>query len=454
MRTKSTDQQYFDFSGKSRLKVVKEYRAKYRVISELMDDNPQLVSLVHQDLAQMLSQSKGGRKSEYTSEQILRALLVMFIEQDSYRQVVIRIENSEFLRGFVGLGIKPMMDYSFLNKAFCILSDKTWQTMNQLLARYAKQQGKISSEKLRLDTTVYETNIHYPTDSSLLWDSFRVLARLLQRIQQELPQLALKHRFHLSKVKKLSLFITRNSSSNNKSKKRKVESTYRKLVARVSWIAEVARETLAILQQAGYEAELLADYLPTVEQIIKQTERRVFQNLKLAADEKVYSLFEEHTELLKRGKAGKPIEFGHKVLIAQTGETFIHHYDVFRQHQEDKELLAPTLKAHKQLFGIGPDVLATDKGFYENMQQLLKLEEDISTVSICKKGRRNQAEYDRESSEEFKDGQRFRAGCEGSISVLKRAFKLGRCLFKGFKNYAASVGCAVFCHNLVLLSRL
>jgi len=99
-------------------------------------------------------------------------------------------------------------------------------------------------------------------------------------------------------------------------------------------------------------------------------------------------------------------------------------------------------------------VLATDKGFYENMKQILKLEEKITTVSICKKGRRNQAEYERESAEEFKDGQRFRAGCEGSISVLKRVFKLGRCLFKGFKNYAASVGCAVFCHNLVLLTRL
>jgi IS5 family transposase len=88
------------------------------------------------------------------------------------------------------------------------------------------------------------------------------------------------------------------------------------------------------------------------------------------------------------------------------------------------------------------------------MKQILKLEKSITTVSICKKGRRNQTEYDRENNEEFKDGQRFRAGCEGSISVLKRAFKLGRCLFKGFKNYAASVGCAVFCHNLVLLSRL
>jgi IS5 family transposase len=211
---------------------------------------------------------------------------------------------------------------------------------------------------------------------------------------------------------------------------------------------------LTLLQQAGYDAELLIHYIPIVEKIISQAEQRVFHGVKLAVDEKVYSLFEEHTELLKRGKAGKPIEFGHKVLIAQTGEKFIHHYEVFPQRKEDKELIKPTLKAHKQLFGTGPDVLATDKGFYENMKQILKLGINITTVSICKKGRRNQQEYERESTEKFKDGQRFRAGCEGSISVLKRVFKLGRCLFKGFKNYAASVGCAVFCHNLVLLTRL
>ena len=454
MRLKSTHQQYFDFTHKSRLKVVNEYRAKYKLISQLLDDNPQLISRVHQDLAKMLSQSKQGRKSEYTSEQILRSLLVMFIERDSYRDAVIRIENSEFLQRFVGLGIKPMMDFSFLNKAFGILSDETWKTMNQMLAQYAKAQEKISSEKLRMDTTVYETNIHYPTDSSLLWDSFRTVARLIQQIQWELPHLPLNHRFHDKKIKKLALFITRNGSSNTKSKKRKVKSTYRKLIARVNWIVGVARHTLSVLEAAGYDAVLLAHYIPLVEKVIYQAEQRVLQGVSLAADEKIYSLFEEHTELLKRGKAGKPIEFGHKILIAQTGEKFIHHYEVFPERQEDKELIRPALKAHKQLFGTGPDVLATDKGFYENMKQILKLEEKIPTVSICKKGRRNQAEYDRESSEEFKDGQRFRAGCEGSISVLKRVFKLGRCLFKGYKNYAASVGCAVFCHNLVLLTRL
>ena len=198
----------------------------------------------------------------------------------------------------------------------------------------------------------------------------------------------------------------------------------------------------------------MAHYLPLVRQIVLQADQRVLQEIKLTADEKLYSLFEEHTELIKRGKAGKMIEFGHKILLAQTGEKFIHHYQVMATRREDKDLLEPALEAHKELFGRYPELAAADKGFYESMKQIAALEGKIETVSIGKKGRRNSPEQARESSEAFVEGQRFRAGVEGSISVLKRAFHLRRCLFKGFKNYAASVGLAVLCHNLVLLTRL
>ena len=316
------------------------------------------------------------------------------------------------------------------------------------------QEEKISGEKQRMDTTVYETNIHYPTDSSLLWDSFRTLSRLLRSVQKELPQLNLQHRYHDKKVKKLYTFISRNASSKSQRTLRKVKSAYRELINRVSWIHEVGQKILVQARSADYLIDQLDHYLPLVDQIIYQADQRVLQGISLAPDEKLYSLFEEHTELIKRGKAAKPIEFGHKVLFCQTGEKFIHHYKVMPQRIEDKELLAPAIEAHKYLFGYYPDVLSTDKGFYESMKQILSLEEEIAVVSIAKKGRRNQEEYKRETTEEFIDGQRFRAGSEGSISVLKRAFKLGKCFFKGFKNYAASVGLAVLCHNLVLLTRL
>lgn len=99
-------------------------------------------------------------------------------------------------------------------------------------------------------------------------------------------------------------------------------------------------------------------------------------------------------------------------------------------------------------------MLAADKGFHESREQIKKLSDKIETISICKKGRRTNEEVRRESTWAFKVGQRFPAGIEGTISFFKRAFKLDKCLFKGFKNYAVSLGCAVFCHNLVLLAGL
>jgi IS5 family transposase len=437
------------------VKVVKEYRAKYAAMGELLESNSRLVSLVHRDVSRLLSVSRKGRKGDYTSEEILRSLIVMFVEGDSYRDVVIRIDTSDFLREFVGLGFKPMMDYTFLSKAYGVLSPETWEAMNGVLGEYAREEEKISGEQLRVDTTVYETNIHYPTDSSLLWDSFRTLARLLKEIRAEMELVGLRHRFHVRKVKKLAYFISRNGGSTSKRKQRKVKGVYGTLIQRVTWIAGVAREAIQRLSGVvDCDVSELEHYVPIVERIIYQSEKRVLEGVKLAAEEKVYSLFEEHTELLKRGKAGKPVEFGHKVLVAQSEEKFITHYAVFPKREEDKDLVAGTLAAHEALFGDVPSVLAADKGFYESREQLSELGERIETVSIAKKGSRTAEEKERESTEAFKEGQRFRAGSEGSISVLKRAFKLNRCLFKGFRNYAASVGCAVFCHNLVLLTRL
>ncbi len=140
-----------------------------------------------------------------------------------------------------------------------------------------------------------------------------------------------------------------------------------------------------------------------------QADKRVLKGEKVPPDEKLYSLFESHTELIVRGKAGKPIEFGHKILIAQTAGKYIHHYQVMEKQIADKDLLVPAIDAHKNLFGCYPQVLTTDKGFYESMQQIAELEGKIPVVSIAKKGRRTQAELERETNEAFMDAQRFRA---------------------------------------------
>lgn len=456
MRKKMLNQSYLDFSGKSNLKVVREYRAKYEAIGHILEANQGILDIAHKDFSRALSQSKYGRGG-YTSEQMLRSIIVMFIKQTDYRDTVIAVEESEFLRSFIKLGNRDMMDYTFLCKAFTALSEETWKAINRALCGYAKNEMKITAEKVRLDTTAYEANIHYPTDSSLLWDTYRTLARLMKEAADELRPVGFAHRFHAKKVKKLAFYIARNSDKKTKWIKQKLKSTYRILIDRVKWIVEAGESAEQLLSMrlsitAKAVAAELKRYLPISKKIISQAERRVINGEQVASTEKVFSLFEDHTELIKRGKAGKPIEFGHKVLLVETGEKFIVHYETMPKQRADKDLIQESLNEHGKLFRCKPDVLAGDKGFYESMDQIRELSKKIDVVSICKKGRRTAEEDERESTDEFKDGQRFRAGIEGTISVLKRAYKLGRCLFKGFKNFASSVGCAVFCHNLVILA--
>ncbi len=284
MRTKSSPALYLDFSGEASIKVSQDYRAKYEALSRLLEANPALLSLAHRDWSRLLSTSAQGRDG-YTSEQLLRALIVMFVEGDSYRDAVTRIDTSEFLQYFVRLGVRSTMDFTFLNKAFGALSGLTLERMNQIIAHYAMQEQKISGQKQRMDTTVYETNIHYPTDSSLLWDSFRTLSRLGRSIQNELPQRDLHHRYHDKKVKRLMTYISRNASSKSQATQRKVKQHYRKLIQSVRWIHVVGRDILGELHAHDYGAPALSHYLPLVERVINQAHQRVIEGITLPPDE-------------------------------------------------------------------------------------------------------------------------------------------------------------------------
>ncbi len=189
------------------------------------------------------------------------------------------------------------------------------------------------------------------------------------------------------------------------------------------------------------------------ELVIGQARRRVLQGESVPNEQKLFSLFEPHTELLLRGKAGKPVEFGHMIQIQQVREKFITDYDVFAKRPLEPALLAPVLASHVKLFGELPSQLTADKGYYESMAALEALEQQIEVVSIAKKGKRTPAQKEREEDPLFRHAQAFRAGVEGTISFLKRVLGLGRCLNKGWEHFVSTVGQAIFAHNLIVLAR-
>ena len=190
MRRKKEAVLWFESNDGELPKVVRDYRARYRAISQVLDKNPEILETVHRDL-QKLSQDgrkmQKGRGGDFTSENILRALVVQHLEGLPFREVVIRIGSDPFLQDFLRMRKKAVMDYSFLDKCFLAVQPQTWREINQLLARYAVRQGAMDPAVIRTDTTVVESNIHYPTDASLLWDTWRVASRWLAR-RETLPR--------------------------------------------------------------------------------------------------------------------------------------------------------------------------------------------------------------------------------------------------------------------------
>jgi len=186
--------------------------------------------------------------------------------------------------------------------------------------------------------------------------------------------------------------------------------------------------------------------LPVMRTITATARRAQIDGERVPASERVFSLFEPHTELIQRGRRDRPVEFGHTVLLCQTPEKLITDYAVYARRQPDSRLAASVVDRHETRFGQTPEVLAADKGFSPAAEPRETLARRVETLAIPRRMR------------DFADGvmshwQAFRAGIEGTISGLKRAFRLSRCFYRGFSSFAAAVGLGVFSHNLVVLGK-
>jgi IS5 family transposase len=471
MRTKKNTQPEFSFQLPSAAKITGDYFARYDYISNFFDSHPEIVNLVHRDLRKPLAKArrKGpqGQACVFTSDTVLRLCLVQRLENTSYRGTIVRADDGARLREFTRVYSGRMMSPSTFNRLANAIRPNTWKALNGILAQAAAAEGLITGEHLRLDTTATETNIHWPTDSGILWDTYRVLDRHVQAIRRIHPGLLSDKRLHAKRAKRLHSRISRTARHRTEKSKRERVRLYERLIALVAgildWVpslcerirAEVLRSSLSMLHGLALEARVaeIEEIVPLGRQAVDQARRRVLQGEQVPNEEKIFSIFEAHTELLKRGKPNKDIEFGHMVNISQVESKFITDYEVFEKKPVEYELIDTAIARHEALFGSVPKVLAADKGYWEDPLTTKWLRQRIDMVSIGKKGNRTEEERAYERSLPFRLAQNFRAGVEGSISFLKRILGMWRCMNKGFEHFKSTVGATVFAHNLLNLSR-
>ncbi len=433
-----------------------------RGIAEFLDQHSALVENVRLDLMRGLKQPTTGRNG-ITPSQTLRALILMRVKNWDYRELRERINDGYTLRGFTDFDSHRVPKHDAFNRAFHRLTPKTLEAVNQAVIQAAIELGVEDGKKLRVDTTVVETNIHYPTDATLLWDSVRTITRLVEDLHQKLPQgvegFTNRTRSARRRMQEIERMSARERHEQQQPKYRELIRITGQVVLNARQAVEKAKATSGIDVVEGLVIDQLqkqiASYCDLGDRVIDQTRRRVIEGEQVPTNEKVYSIFETHTDLIKRGKARKPVEFGHKVFLAESAQGLITDYQVLEGNPADGVHVGPSLDRHQKTFQQAPELYAGDRGFHsaENQEKCEKA--GVGHIGIPQRGGTKTAEREAfESSPQFKKSQRFRVGIEGRISVLFRGRGMKRCLAKGRERFEVLVGAAVLTNNLMRIAEL
>lgn len=328
-----------------------------KAIAAFLDTHASLVDGVRRDLERGLRHPATGRQG-VTAPQVLRSLILMRVKNWDYRELRERIADGYTLRHFTQFNSQRVPKHDAFNRAFNRLTPDTLQAVNDAIIQGAVALGLEDGTKLRVDTTVVETDIHHPTDNRLLWDSVRVVTRLVRRLNDLLPTGVGPFTNRTRAARRRMHEIERMTA---KARHTQQVPTYRALIRVADHVVREARAVVArtqtpdggILTRLAVEAlrQEITRHCVLGDQVIGQARRRVLQGEQVPTEDKLYSIFEPHTDLIKRGKVLKPVEFGHKVFLAESGRGLITQYRVLTGNPADQAHVTSSLERHTKAFG-------------------------------------------------------------------------------------------------------
>jgi IS5 family transposase len=396
------------------------------------------------------------------AEVILRLLLLKHIRDWSYEEVAREVRANLVYRQFTRIGGGKVPDDKSISRFGRQLGPDVVAELHQRVVAIAQEKKVIHGRKLRVDTTVVETNIHYPTDSTLLSDGVRVLTRVMKNFAAAAGEVGAKLRNRTRSVKRQILEITRASRDKSDKGKQKLAAAYGKLLTTTSRVVGQARKFSAEIaggikcgsrQMMDKAKRQLDEMIPRIEQVMRQTRQRVLGG-DTRAEGKIVSVFEPQTEVIRKGKAGKPTEFGNLVKIQEAENQIVTHYEVFQQRPSDSSLLTPSLERHIEQFGQAPQMAAADAGFFSAANEAKAEELGVKWVAVPSQSTKSPQRKQRQKKRWFKKAQKWRTGCEGRISVLKRRHGVNRSRFKGLDGMRRFVGFGVIADNLINIGHL
>ena len=422
-------------------------------ISEILDRNSSIYDLVLQDIG--ASSTKTGARG-MTAEQVLRAALIKQMEGFSYRALAFHLMDSRVYSWFCRIGIGKPFKKSALQRGIKAISSRTWERISRILVKYADNEGIEQGRKIRVDCTVVESNIHPPYDSDLLADSVRVLARILSYVKTELSELVFSFCDNRRRAKRRNLAIMNAKNSADRKKMYKdllwvTENTIGYAEHCLRAVRSFRPSSLKDWGVRGQVKEELEHFLPLARQVVCQTRRRVLEGESVPAAEKIVSIFEEHTDIIRKDR--RDTYYGHKICLTGGASNLILDCVVLTGNPADSELTVMMLDRQNNLYGRYPLKSAFDGGF-SSQENLKKAKSKKGLKDICfSKGRGLKVKDMCRSNWVYKQLRNFRAGIESGISWLKRSLGLDRCLWKGFESFKSYVWASIVSANLLTIAR-
>jgi len=427
-------------------------------LDRLLDDD-EVVEAVRDAMARRSPRSRSRGRPATPVEVVLRMLVVKRLYGWSYEQAEYFVNDSLVLRQFCRAYLEKVPDDTVLIRWANTIGPEALQALNDRVVQLARSLKVTRGRKLRVDTTAVETDIHFPTDSGLVGDGVRVVSRLLRRAKAALGEAAAglgeAFRSRVRTVRRLSQQLHRIARRKGDEGRAALKAAYGRLVAAAKRTGAQGRRVLEALRgrdddpAARRLAGQLDEVLPRLRRAVGQAERRVLKDDPVPSAEKLVSLFEPHTQVIPRFKAGKPAEFGRKVRLDEVEGGIITGFAVLPQGGgQDQPYLPQALANHKRQFGRPPDLLAADRGMASAENERLAKEAGVKHVALPHVGKAPPDRRARERGRRFRNGYRFRAGVEGRIHALKRDYGLRRCRYRGERGFGRWVGWGILVHNL------
>ena len=421
----------------------------------LEDDTLPLI--IQQELAKRCKKSKTRGRKATPAEVILRMPLLKHVRDWSYEVLSREVRANLVYREFTRIGGEKVPDDRTMGNPARQLGPEAIENSHRRVVEIAQENQIATGRKMRVDTTVVETDVHYPTDSSLLGDGVRVLTRIVKKVTAVAGKTGTQMRDRSRSAKLKVLAIARASRNKTEQGRQKMKNAYVKLVEITSRVTDqakkfsgeiatgVKRGNLSVLHKAKKQ---LDEMIPRVQQVLRQTRERVLRG-NTQAEGKLLSVFETHTEAIRKGKANKPNEFGKPVMVQEAENQIVTHYQVCEQRPADSTLLEGCLEQHVELFGRAPEHVAADPGFFSAANESKAERMGVKRVSIPSHDTKSPARKKRQKQRWFKKLQKWRTGCEGRISVLKRRHGLRRSLYKKPDGIRRWVGLGVIADNVI-----